>query len=60
MKHAVLLPGFWHGTWCWSQVTPELARLQIPAVAVDLQGQGLQGSSPSARWSRAELRTPES
>lgn len=52
MKHAVLLPGFWHGTWCWNAVTPELARRGVPTVAVDLQGQGMQGRSPAARWAR--------
>ncbi|WP_460890347.1 alpha/beta fold hydrolase [Promicromonospora xylanilytica] len=52
MRHVVLLPGFWHGTWCWGPVTLELARQQIPAVALDLQAQGLQGTSPSARWRR--------
>lgn len=52
MKHAVLVPGFWHGTWCWSLVTPELARRRVPAVAVDLHGQGLGGTSPTARWAR--------
>ncbi|PFG48234.1 pimeloyl-ACP methyl ester carboxylesterase [Amycolatopsis sulphurea] len=33
-------------------MTPRLARRRIPAVAVDLQGQGLEGVSPSSRWSR--------
>ncbi|TDV56472.1 alpha/beta fold hydrolase [Actinophytocola oryzae] len=48
----VLAHGFWHGSWCWSQVTEHLAGLGVPAVAVDLDGQGLKGSSPLARWRR--------
>ncbi|WP_224391164.1 alpha/beta fold hydrolase [Pseudonocardia sp. ICBG1293] len=52
MKYTVLVPGFWHGTWSWNLVVPELARLRIPAVAVDLEGQGLGAVSPAARWAR--------
>lgn len=52
MKYTVLVPGFWHGTWSWNLVIPELARLGVPAVAVDLQGQGLDATSPAARWTR--------
>lgn len=52
MKHVVLVPGFWHGTWCWSTIAPELARRGISSIAVDLQGQGLDGASPSCRWAR--------
>lgn len=52
MDNVVLVPGFWHGTWCWSRVTLELARRRIAAVAVDLPGQGLRGAWPEAQWAR--------
>ncbi|MCN0179526.1 alpha/beta hydrolase [Salinispora arenicola] len=52
MRNVVLVPGFWHGTWCWNLVTEQLAARQIPSIAVDMTGQGLEGPSPSARWSR--------
>lgn len=48
----ILLNGFWHGSWCWSLLTPQLAARGIPSVAVDAQGQGLNSRSPVARWSR--------
>ncbi|MEU3599794.1 alpha/beta fold hydrolase [Streptomyces sp. NPDC006798] len=48
----VLLHGSWHGSWCWSPVTERLAARGISSVAVDLEGHGLRGPSPSARWSR--------
>lgn len=64
MEHVVLVPGFWHGTWCWSHVTLELARRRIAAVAVDLPGQGLRGTSPAAQGARpfdaAEFATERS
>ncbi|MEV6636961.1 alpha/beta fold hydrolase [Actinoplanes sp. NPDC051470] len=48
----VLVHGFWHGTWCWSLVTQELAVRGVPSVAVDLDGHGLKNHSPAARWQR--------
>jgi pimeloyl-ACP methyl ester carboxylesterase len=48
----VLVHGFWHGSWCWSAVTEELAARGVPSVAVDLDGHGLKQQSPAARWSR--------
>jgi pimeloyl-ACP methyl ester carboxylesterase len=48
----VLVHGSWHGSWCWSLVTEHLAGLGVPAVAVDLDGHGLKGPSPRARWRR--------
>jgi len=42
----------WHGSWCWSRVTGPLAALGVPSLAVDLEGHGLKGRSPEARWSR--------
>jgi pimeloyl-ACP methyl ester carboxylesterase len=48
----VLVHGFWHGSWCWSRVTEHLAGLGVPAVAVDMDGHGLNSRSPRARWHR--------
>jgi pimeloyl-ACP methyl ester carboxylesterase len=48
----VLVHGFWHGSWCWSAVTEELAARGVPSVAVDLDGHGLKQRLPAARWSR--------
>ncbi|RKT53649.1 alpha/beta hydrolase [Saccharothrix australiensis] len=48
----VLVHGFWHGSWCWSPVTGELAARGVQSVAVDLDGHGLRGPSPRARWAR--------
>lgn len=48
----VLVHGFWHGSWCWSAVTEELAARGVPSVAVDLDGHGLKQQAPAARWSR--------
>jgi pimeloyl-ACP methyl ester carboxylesterase len=48
----VLVHGSWHGSWCWCLVTEHLAGLGVPAVAVDLDGHGLKGPSPAARWGR--------
>ncbi|GAA1391705.1 alpha/beta hydrolase [Pseudonocardia kongjuensis] len=52
MKQVVLVPGFWHGTWCWNLTTIGLAGRGIPSVAVDLQGQGLDGVPPESYWRR--------
>jgi pimeloyl-ACP methyl ester carboxylesterase len=48
----VLVHGFWHGTWCWSSVIEELASRGLAAVAVDLEGHGLNSLAPAARWAR--------
>src|SRR5262249_17799178 len=46
----VLVHGFWHGSWCWSLVSEELASRGVAAVAVDLDGHGLKGRTPRSRW----------
>ena len=48
----VLVHGYWHGSWCWTAVTEELAARGLASVAVDLAGHGLDARSPAARWSR--------
>ena len=36
----VLVPGAWHGAWCFDRVITELAAAGISAIAVDLPGHG--------------------
>jgi pimeloyl-ACP methyl ester carboxylesterase len=48
----ILVHGFWHGSWCWSLVTEELADRGIASVAIDLPGHGLRAASPATRWER--------
>ncbi|GHJ36624.1 alpha/beta fold hydrolase [Streptomyces sp. TS71-3] len=48
----VLVHGFWHGSWCWSLVSEELASRGVASVAVDLDGHGLKSCSPRSRWQR--------
>ncbi|MFJ6659822.1 alpha/beta fold hydrolase [Streptomyces sp. NPDC091377] len=38
--------GYWHGSWCWSEVIAGVAGLGRPAVAVDLAGHGLRARRP--------------
>ncbi|WP_049575961.1 alpha/beta fold hydrolase [Nonomuraea sp. SBT364] len=44
----VFVHGFWHGSWCWSEVIPHVVAAGRPAVAVDLAGHGLYARRP--RW----------
>src|SRR5260370_5656660 len=44
----VLLHGFWHGSWCWSEVAVELAARGRYSVAVDMAGHGLHARRPAA------------
>ncbi|MGZ6953388.1 MAG: alpha/beta hydrolase [Acidimicrobiia bacterium] len=37
----VLVHGAWHGAWCWEPVVAGLVALDVPAVAVDLPGHGV-------------------
>ncbi|MFB9468050.1 alpha/beta fold hydrolase [Nonomuraea salmonea] len=48
MSTLVLVHGFWHGSWCWSEVIPHLVAAGRTAVAVDLAGHGLYARRP--RW----------
>lgn len=49
----VLLPGFFHGSWCWSEVMTQLLSTGRRAVAVDMAGHGLHARRP-----RSFLRRP--
>jgi pimeloyl-ACP methyl ester carboxylesterase len=48
----VLVHGMWHGSWCWSLVTEELAARGLRSVAVDLDGHGLKARPPRSKWDR--------
>jgi pimeloyl-ACP methyl ester carboxylesterase len=48
----VLVHGMWHGSWCWSLVTEELAARGLRSVAVDLDGHGLKARPPRSKWGR--------
>jgi pimeloyl-ACP methyl ester carboxylesterase len=41
----LLVHGFWHGSWCWSEVAARLTGAGRTVVAVDMAGHGLR-----ARW----------
>lgn len=49
---AVLLHGFYHGSWAWSEVIAQLAAHGRAAVAVDMVAHGLQAVNPVAAGSR--------
>jgi pimeloyl-ACP methyl ester carboxylesterase len=53
----ILVHGFWHGSWCWSQVIPHVVAAGRPAVAVDLAGHGLYARRP--RWFTGQAYDPE-
>lgn len=48
MSALVFVNGFWHGSWCWSEVIPHVVAAGRLAVAVDLAGHGLYARRP--RW----------
>jgi pimeloyl-ACP methyl ester carboxylesterase len=60
----LLLHGFWHGTWCWSEVLARLAGAGRLALAVDMAGHGLRARRPACVTARpfdpAALATEES
>jgi pimeloyl-ACP methyl ester carboxylesterase len=43
----VLVPGAWHGAWCWERVVDGLASRDVPAVAIDLPGRGDDPGPPT-------------
>ena len=38
--------GYWHGSWCWSEVIAQVAGAGRPALAVDMAGHGLRARRP--------------
>jgi pimeloyl-ACP methyl ester carboxylesterase len=53
----LFLHGFWHGSWCWSEVIPHVVATGRAAVAVDLAGHGLRARRP--RWFTGQPYDPE-
>ncbi|OLF10364.1 alpha/beta fold hydrolase [Actinophytocola xanthii] len=53
----VLVHGFWHGSWCWSEVLPHVVAAGRRAVAVDLAGHGLHARRPG--WFVGRSASPE-
>lgn len=46
MSPLVFVHGFWHGSWCWSEVIPHVVAAGRRAAAVDLAGHGLYARRP--------------
>lgn len=53
----VLVPGAWHGAWCWSRLTPLLESQGHEVITFDLPGTGASGADPAHAsldaWARA-------
>jgi pimeloyl-ACP methyl ester carboxylesterase len=48
----LLLHGYWHGAWCWSEVLARLTAAGVRALAVDMAGHGLRARRPAAPTAR--------
>ena len=48
----LLLHGYWHGAWCWSEVLARLTAAGARALAVDMAGHGLRARRPAAPTAR--------
>ena len=48
----LLLHGYWHGAWCWSEVLGRLTAAGTRALAVDMAGHGLRARRPAAPTAR--------
>ncbi|MFJ3802597.1 alpha/beta fold hydrolase [Streptomyces sp. NPDC090088] len=42
----IFVHGYWHGSWCWSEVISRVAAMGRPAAAVDMAGHGLRAVRP--------------
>jgi hypothetical protein len=40
MSIIVLIPGAWHGAWCWERMTPSLATAGHKVLTPELLGKG--------------------
>jgi pimeloyl-ACP methyl ester carboxylesterase len=52
----LLLHGYWHGAWCWSEVLTRLTAAGTRALAVDMAGHGLRARRPA--WPAARPFDP--
>lgn len=48
----LLLHGYWHGAWCWSEVLARLTAAGTRALAVDMAGHGLRARRPASPTAR--------
>ena len=48
----LLVHGFWHGAWCWSEVAARLAGAGRRVLAVDMAGHGLRARLPASATAR--------
>lgn len=48
----LLLHGFWHGSWCWTEVAARLTAAGRQVLAVDLAGHGLRAALPASASAR--------
>ncbi len=48
----LLVHGFWHGSWCWSEVAARLTAAGRRVLAVDLAGHGLRAALPVSASAR--------
>lgn len=44
----LFLHGFWHGSWCWTEVLAHVTGAGVRALAVDMAGHGLRARRPAA------------
>lgn len=44
----LFLHGFWHGSWCWTEVLARVTGAGVLALAVDMAGHGLRARRPAA------------
>ena len=44
----LFLHGYWHGSWCWTEVLAQVTGAGIRAMAVDMAGHGLRARHPAA------------
>ena len=48
----LFLHGFWHGSWCWTEVLAHLTGAGVLTLAVDMAGHGLRARRPAAATRR--------
>lgn len=52
----ILVPGAWHGAWCWHQLTPLLEAADVRVIAPDLPAMGADTTPPGSvtleSWAR--------
>ena len=53
----LLLHGFWHGSWCWTEVLAALTGAGVRALPVDMAGHGLRARRPAALTRRLAVVT---